>query len=152
MYSMILIFFFSLAQNCRYVPVNLENIFSKYAGTLPDWQAHDWRDMGHDRGELSCIWPLWMVIIYKTLLSPTRMVASVILTLYNVLVYGLRIATKMEWGVLYALARDEDGMLSKEAVRRCFDGSLFEYRAKIHTGSLEKMSWSHITDVRGSCL
>lgn len=105
---MILIFFFSLAQNCRYVPVNLENIFSKYARTLPDWQAHDWRDMGHDRGESSCIWPLWMVIIYKTLLSPTRMVASVILTLYNVLVYGLRIATKMEWGVLYALARDED--------------------------------------------
>lgn len=50
-----------------------------------------------------------------------------------------RAAGKFEWGVLYILARDEDGFLSKEAVRRCYDGSLFEYCAKMQASKYDKM-------------
>jgi peroxygenase len=44
----------------------------------------------------------------------------------------------LEWWVLYVIARDDDGFLSKEAVRRCYDGSLFEYCAKMNAANKEE--------------
>ncbi|KAE8670544.1 hypothetical protein F3Y22_tig00112127pilonHSYRG00101 [Hibiscus syriacus] len=87
-----------------FMPVNLENVFSKYGLTEPDKLTFTevWRMTE------ACRLPFDLV--------------------------GWFLA-KSEWLVLYFLAKDENGFLTKEAARRCFDGSLFEDHAKMNKKS-----------------
>ncbi|XP_065859084.1 probable peroxygenase 3 [Euphorbia lathyris] len=93
----------------RYMPVNLENMFSKYAKTVPH--------------KLS----------FKELMNMTE---------GNRLNFDFIgwLAEKLEWILVYGIAKDEEGYLSKDSIRRLFDGSLFEYIAKKRKGGQAKMN------------
>ncbi|KAI7733221.1 hypothetical protein M8C21_006185 [Ambrosia artemisiifolia] len=91
----------------RFVPANLENIFSKYAHTKTDKLT--FKELWH-------------------MTDSTR----------NAFDFFGWTASKFEWGVLYMLAKDSEGFLSKESVRRCYDGSLFDYCADLQKGVVGK--------------
>ncbi|XP_024027074.1 peroxygenase [Morus notabilis] len=83
----------------RFMPVNFENMFSKYAQSVPD------------KFTLKELWKMT---------EGNRVPFDF---------FGW-FAAKLEWGLVYVVARDRQGFVSKEAIRRVFDGSLFEYLAK----------------------
>ncbi|KAL8253430.1 hypothetical protein R6Q59_037123 [Mikania micrantha] len=91
----------------RFVPANLENIFSKY---------------GHTKTDKLTFKELWHMT------DSSR----------NAFDFFGWTASKLEWGVLYMLAKDSEGFLSKESVRRCYDGSLFDYCANAQKGAIGK--------------
>ncbi|KAI3511474.1 hypothetical protein L1887_18628 [Cichorium endivia] len=92
----------------RYLPANFENIFSKYAKTMPD------------------------KLTFRELWNMTRG-NHVTLDVFGWIV------TKVEWWLAYSLAKDDEGYLSKEAMRGILDGSLFHKIAKRNASKGKKI-------------
>ncbi|KAL3697897.1 hypothetical protein R1sor_011973 [Riccia sorocarpa] len=57
-------------------------------------------------------------------------------------------AAKLEWGFTYWLCKDENGFLSKEAVRGIYDGSFFEYmEQRIKSGDKSKLKQTELSKI-----
>ncbi|KAL9994616.1 putative plant seed peroxygenase [Helianthus debilis subsp. tardiflorus] len=93
----------------RYMPVNFESMFSKYAKT------------SQDKLTLRELW---------NMTEGNRVAFDLLGWIIN----------KLEWGAVYIIAKDEEGYLSKEAMRGLFDGSLFDNLAKKNVSMEKKMS------------
>ncbi|GMY20549.1 caleosin H3, partial [Fagus crenata] len=93
-----------LQGNFEFVPAHFEEMFSKYACTVPDKLT---------------LWEL------------CRMTEG------NRVIFDFAgwLISKLEWALVYALAKDAEGFLAKESERRLFDGSFFEYWAKVQKGA-----------------
>ncbi|PIA36255.1 hypothetical protein AQUCO_03400276v1 [Aquilegia coerulea] len=115
----------------RFVPVNLENMFSKYAHTVPDklTLGEVWNMTEANRNA----WDIFGWLVYEFTHQPMIIPSFCFLQQQQRnywLPMNFRVSAKGEWLALYMLAKDDNGYLSKDDVRRCFDGSLFEYYAK----------------------
>lgn len=116
--------------------MNLENIFTKYALTKPERLSLKelWLMTEANRAAFDYIG--WSLQTYIHSLKPPPF--FFFLKLLNVIFRVCRIVAKLEWLLLYFVAKDEQGFLSKEAVRGCFDGSLFTKISKMYKDSDRK--------------
>lgn len=130
-----------LKQHCRFMPANLEFMFSKYAREVPDKLSL--RELWHmtEANRVAFDFFGWSSLFLFIKLFCMNKKCWETWTENGWISWNhCRVASKFEWGVLYVLAKDEQGYLTKEAVRRCFDGSLFEYCAKHRKGGAGKMA------------